>query len=61
MWAFTGRGRTIAAPAYLLALQDIQRVQPQMTWLEAIRDVMPEDGILCDERSEEHTSESSHT
>ena len=29
--------------------QAIQTVQPQMSFLEAIRDVLPEDGILCDE------------
>lgn len=34
------------------ALQAIQRVQPQMTWLNTIRDVMPEDGILCDEMTQ---------
>jgi len=26
VWAFTGRGRTVSAPQYLMALQDIQRV-----------------------------------
>jgi acetolactate synthase-1/2/3 large subunit len=31
---------------------DIQRVQPQMTWLNVIRDVLPEDGILCDEMTQ---------
>ncbi|MBS0421334.1 MAG: hypothetical protein JSR66_26740 [Proteobacteria bacterium] len=28
---------------------EIQQVQPQMTWLGAIRDVLPRDGIFCDE------------
>jgi acetolactate synthase I/II/III large subunit len=31
---------------------DIQRVQPQMSFLDAIRDVLPEDGILCDEMTQ---------
>ncbi len=31
---------------------DIQRVQPQMTWLNAIRDVLPANGILCDEMTQ---------
>ncbi len=31
------------------AAQAIQKVQPQMAFLEAIRDVLPENGILCDE------------
>jgi acetolactate synthase-1/2/3 large subunit len=30
----------------------IQKVQPQMAFLEAIRDVLPEDGILCDEMTQ---------
>lgn len=30
----------------------IQRVQPQMSFLAAIRDVLPEDGILCDEMTQ---------
>ena len=34
------------------ALDAIQRVQPQMTWLNVIRDVMPENGILCDEMTQ---------
>lgn len=28
---------------------EIQAVQPQMAWLAAIRDVLPRDGIFCDE------------
>jgi acetolactate synthase-1/2/3 large subunit len=31
---------------------DIQRVQPQMSLLEAIREVLPENGILCDEMTQ---------
>jgi acetolactate synthase-1/2/3 large subunit len=30
----------------------IQQVQPQMAFLEVIRDVLPEDGILCDEMTQ---------
>ncbi|MBV9250732.1 MAG: hypothetical protein JO227_15970 [Acetobacteraceae bacterium] len=30
----------------------IQQVQPQMSFLDAIRDVLPEDGILCDEMTQ---------
>lgn len=30
----------------------IQKVQPQMSFLDAIRDVLPEDGILCDEMTQ---------
>ena len=32
--------------------QAIQKVQPQMSFLDAIRDVLPEDGILCDEMTQ---------
>ena len=31
---------------------DIQRVQPQMSLLSAIREVLPENGILCDEMTQ---------
>ena len=31
---------------------DIQKIQPQMSYLDAIRDVLPEDGILCDEMTQ---------
>jgi acetolactate synthase I/II/III large subunit len=34
------------------AAQAIQKVQPQMSFLEAIRDMLPEDGILCDEMTQ---------
>ena len=45
------RASAIAA-AKADALVRIQRVQPQMTWLNVIRDVMPENGILCDEMTQ---------
>ncbi len=32
--------------------QAIQKVQPQISFLEAIREVLPEDGILCDEMTQ---------
>ena len=32
--------------------QAIRTVQPQMSFLDAIRDVLPEDGILCDEMTQ---------
>ena len=32
--------------------QAIRKVQPQMSFLEAIRDVLPEDGIFCDEMTQ---------
>ena len=31
---------------------DIQKVQPQMSFLDAIREVLPENGILCDEMTQ---------
>jgi acetolactate synthase-1/2/3 large subunit len=34
------------------AAQAIQKVQPQMSFLTAIRDVLPDDGILCDEMTQ---------
>ncbi len=34
------------------AAQEIRKVQPQMSFLEAIRDVLPEDGIFCDEMTQ---------
>ncbi len=45
------RAADIAA-AKAKTTQDMQRVQPQMTWLNAIRDVLPENGILCDEMTQ---------
>ena len=45
--------RTAAiAQAKADAAVDIRKVQPQMSFLEAIRDVLPEDGILCDEMTQ---------
>ncbi len=40
------------AQAKAAALEDIQSVQPQMSFLNVIRDVMPENGILCDEMTQ---------
>ena len=45
------RAAAIAA-AKAQTLVDIQKVQPQMSWLNVIRDVLPEDGILCDEMTQ---------
>ena len=47
----TARAETIAR-AKADAAQAIQKVQPQMALLEAIRDVLPENGILCDEMTQ---------
>jgi acetolactate synthase-1/2/3 large subunit len=47
----TARAEVIAR-AKADAAQAIQKVQPQMSFLEAIRDVLPEDGILCDEMTQ---------
>ena len=33
-------------------LADIQRVRPQMSFLNAIREVLPENGIICDEMTQ---------
>jgi len=49
--ADAARAAGIAA-AKAATAKDIQRVQPQMTWLDAIRDVLPENGILCDEMTQ---------
>ena len=40
------------AEAKATTTRELQRVQPQMTWLDAIRDVLPENGILCDEMTQ---------
>lgn len=40
------------AAAKAEAAQAIRKVQPQMSFLEAIRDVLPEDGIFCDEMTQ---------
>jgi acetolactate synthase-1/2/3 large subunit len=45
------RAETIAR-AKAEAAQAIQQVQPQMSYLAAIRDVLPENGILCDEMTQ---------
>ena len=43
-----GRGDAVRA-AKLAVAQDIQKVQPQLAYLEAIREALPRDGIFCDE------------
>lgn len=40
------------AAAKAAALEDIQSVQPQMSFLNVIREIMPENGILCDEMTQ---------
>src|SRR6202034_1155831 len=40
------------AQAKAEAAQSIRKVQPQMSFLEAIRDVLPADGIFCDEMTQ---------
>jgi acetolactate synthase-1/2/3 large subunit len=42
----------VIARAKADTLADIQRVQPQMRYLNAIREVLPEDGIICDEMTQ---------
>jgi acetolactate synthase-1/2/3 large subunit len=42
----------LVARAKLDSRQAIQKVQPQMSFLEVIRDVLPENGILCDEMTQ---------
>lgn len=49
--AGTDRAATIAA-AKATAVRDIHSVQPQMSFLEVIREVLPENGILCDEMTQ---------
>jgi acetolactate synthase-1/2/3 large subunit len=49
--ADAARAAQIAA-ARKAAWDEIQKVQPQMTWLKVIREVMPDDGILCDEMTQ---------
>ena len=46
-----GRAAVIAR-AKADTLADIQRVQPQMSFLHAIREVLPENGIICDEMTQ---------
>ena len=43
-----GRGEAVTA-AKLAVARDIQKVQPQLAYLEAIREALPRDGIFCDE------------
>ena len=45
------RAETIAR-AKAETAQRSSKVQPQMSFIEAIRDVLPEDGILCDEMTQ---------
>jgi acetolactate synthase I/II/III large subunit len=42
------RGEAVSA-AKLAVARDIQKVQPQLAYLEAIREALPRDGIFCDE------------
>ncbi len=59
-WALTAAvaPRSDAARAAAIAtakaemMQDIQSVQPQMSFIEAIRDALPENGIFCDEMTQ---------
>lgn len=46
-----GRAEAIAAARSATAAA-IQKVQPQMAFLEALRDAMPDDAILCDEMTQ---------
>jgi acetolactate synthase I/II/III large subunit len=47
----TGRAAVIAR-AKADTLADVQRVQPQMSFLQAIREMLPENGIICDEMTQ---------
>lgn len=40
------------AAAKAESLREVQDVQPQMSFLDAIRDVLPQDGIFCDEMTQ---------
>jgi acetolactate synthase-1/2/3 large subunit len=42
----------LIARAKAESADEVQAVQPQMSYLQAIRDVLPEDGILCDEMTQ---------
>lgn len=46
-----GRAAAIAA-AKAATAEDILSLQPQMSFIEAIRDALPEDGIFCDEMTQ---------
>ena len=56
--ALDGRGPTVGDRALRLAeakaatAREIQAIQPQLAYLQAIRDVLPEDGIFVDEISQ---------
>jgi acetolactate synthase-1/2/3 large subunit len=43
-----GRGEAVSA-AKLAVARDIQKIQPQLAYLSAIREALPRDGIFCDE------------
>jgi len=43
------RRRDVIRDTKLAVAADIQRVQPQLAYLQAIRDELPPDGIFCDE------------
>jgi acetolactate synthase-1/2/3 large subunit len=43
------RGRPDVAEAKAAIAAEIQQIQPQLSWLGAIRDVLPRNGIFCDE------------
>ena len=47
----TGRAAVIAR-AKADTLVEVQSVQPQMSFLQAIREVLPENGIICDEMTQ---------
>ena len=48
----TGSRAATIAKAKADAWADIQKVQPQMSYLAAIREVLPANGILCDEMTQ---------
>jgi acetolactate synthase I/II/III large subunit len=48
----TGGRRAAIREASAAALQDIQRVQPQMAYLNILREVLPHDAIVTDELSQ---------
>jgi acetolactate synthase I/II/III large subunit len=50
--ADAGRAEVIARAKADTAATIRNKVQPQMSYIEAIREVLPEDGILCDEMTQ---------
>ena len=50
--ANVGDRRERLAEAKAATARDIQAIQPQLAYLEAIRDVLPEDGVFVDEISQ---------